>query len=223
MMGERRTTDGLAIVTTAGRAACIAQRCQAARLPARVLAVQEGPTWPVLRPPALLDTIGLAVEVLVRLLVHAPPAPLIALADPDAWRTLRLLALCPSVRLISADDIAPLHVWVRHLASMFPARSTPPAVWLIPAPPSLPLDPLVLSILAAIMASPSYTMAAAQCHVSESTIYRVLRATRTTLKLPHGAVAHYRPAELATLILDRLGADAPGIDDLPSRSRSVLR
>jgi hypothetical protein len=171
----------------------------------------------------LLDTIGLAVEVLVTLLVHAPPAPLIALADPDEWRTLRLLALCPSVRLVSADDIAPLRVWVRHLASMLPTRSTPPVVWLIPAPPPLPLDPLVLSILAAIMASPSYTMAAAQCHVSESTIYRVLRATRATLKLPHGTIARYRPAELATLILDRLGADAPGINDLPSRSRSVPR
>jgi hypothetical protein len=205
MIGERRTTDGLAIVTTTGRAACITQRCRAAQLPARVLAVQEGPAWPVLRPPALLDTIGLAVEVLVRLLVHAPPAPLIALADPHEWRTLRLLALCPAIRLVSADDIAPLRVWVRHLASMLPTRSTPPTAWLIPAPPPLPLDPLVLSILAAIMASPSYTMAAVQCHISESTIYRVLRATRTTLRLPHGTVARFRPAELAALILDRLG------------------
>jgi hypothetical protein len=222
MIQERRNSSGLAVVTTVGRAAQIERQTRATGIPTRILMVQDGPTWPVLRPPALLDTISLLPDVLVALLANTPPSPLIALADPVDWRALRLLALCPAVRLITADDTAALRMWVCHLASVLPPRATQATpVWLVPAPAPLALHPVLLSVLAALLSSPSYTIAAVQCQVSESTIYRVLRATRATLELPHGAVARFRPAELAARILDRLGADAPGINDLPSRSRSV--
>jgi hypothetical protein len=222
MIQERRNTTGLAVVTTVGRAAQIERLVRATEMSARILMVQDGPAWPMLRPPTLLDTIGLLPEVLVALLATSPPSPLVALADPADWRALRLLALCPAVRVIMADDMATLRRWVGHLASLLPRyRTRAEPVWLVPAPAPLPLHPLVLPVLAALLSSPSYTMAAVRCQVSESTIYRVLRTTRATLKLPPGAVARFRPAELAARILDRLGADAPVITDLPTHSRWV--
>jgi hypothetical protein len=237
MIHERRKTEGLAIVTA--RAEYIKPRCLAAGVAARALTVQEGPAWPEHRPPLVLDTVGLPVEVLVALLANPPKvkranyqtaarpaallveqarapkeatplAPLVALADADDWRTLRLLALCPAVRLIGPSDPAELRPWIRHLAMMQTLRRTAPApAWLISPPPPLRLDPLLLRALAALQVSPSVRIAAEQCDVSVSTMSRLLRATRAVLGMPPGDVSRFRPEEQAAMILARLGADSP--------------
>jgi hypothetical protein len=238
MIHERRTTEGLAIVTM--RAEYIKPRCLAAGIASRALTVQEGPAWPEHRPPVVLDTVGLAVEVLVALLADPPKvktlrankrsaapvsglpaalakaakdatplAPLVALADADDWRTLRLVALCPAVRLIGPADPAELRPWIRHLAIMQTLRRTGPApAWLISPPPPLRLDPLLLRALAALQVSPSVRIAAERCDVSESTMSRLLRATRGVLGMPPGDVSRFRPAEQAALILAQLGGFA---------------
>jgi hypothetical protein len=224
MIQERRTTDGVAIVTT--RAEYIKPRFLAAGIPARVLPVQDGPAWPAHRPPLVLDTIGLPVEVLVALLADPPNvsglpahawAPntastgvLVALADAGDWRALRLLALCLAVSLIAPDDPATLRPWIRQLATVqMPRRSQPMPVWLIPPPPPLRLAPLLLRALAALQTSPSIRLAAERCGVSESTMARLLRTTRGVLGMPPGTVSRFYPAEQAALILRRLGTDAP--------------
>jgi hypothetical protein len=238
MIDERRKTQGVAIVTA--RADYIKPRCHTAGIAARVLTVQEGPTWPEHRPPLVLDTVGLPVEVLVALLAdpprmkspkanyqtaarpaalpveqttapkNLPLAPLAALANAGDWRTLRLLALCPAVRLIGPADPADLRPWIRHLAMVQTLRRAAPApAWLISPPPSLRLDPLLLPVLAALQVSPSVRVAAEQCDVSESTMSRLLRATRGVLGMPPGDVSRFRPEEQAAMILARLGADSP--------------
>lgn len=254
MIDERRHQDGFAIITRRGRS--IAAQCASLALPARVLAVQDGPTWPevAFRPPVVLDTVGLPLTELVTLLAHpselkwphAPaslvarvagrpleavrssaPAvalvPLVALVDASDWRTLRLLPLCPAVCLISDADAPSLRLWARYLAEVIlPQRPEASPLWLVPEPPPLPgralnrvtprrnaLDPLLLPILAALCSSPSYMIAALRCDVSESTLSRVLRMTRSALSLPSGDVSRFAPSELAALILERLGADSP--------------
>ena len=148
--------------------------------------MQEGPAWPEHRPPVVLDTVGLPVEVLVVLLADPPKmksskanhqltvqvsaspaeqmrtlkevpfAPLAALADAGDWRALRLLALCPAVRLICPADPAELRPWIRHLAMMRTLRRIAPVpAWLISPPPPLRLDPLLLRALAALQVNPS--------------------------------------------------------------------
>ena len=82
MIQERRNRSGIAVVTTVGRAAQIERQTRATGIRARILIIQDGPAWPVLRPPALLDTISLLPEVVVALLANTPPSPVIALADP---------------------------------------------------------------------------------------------------------------------------------------------
>jgi hypothetical protein len=239
MIDERRKTQGVAIVTA--RAEYIKPRCLAAGIAARALTVQEGPAWPEYRPPLVLDTVGLPVEVLVALLADpprmkspkanersaaplsglpaelakaqkdaAPFAALVALADAEDWRTLRLLALCPAVQLICPADPLELRPWIRHLAMVQTLRRAAPApAWRISPPPSLRLDPLLLPALAALQVSPSVRAAAERCDVSESTMSRLLRATRGVLGMPPGDVSRFRPEEQAAMILARLGADLP--------------
>jgi hypothetical protein len=249
MIHERRTTEGLAIVTA--RADYIKPRCLAAGIAARALTVQDGPAWPEHRPPLVLDTIGLPVEVLVILLAdppklkmakyqtaahsvalpaeqrrapkHIPFAPLVALADASDWRTLRLLALCSAVRLIGPADPAELRPWIRHLAMMQTLRRTAPApAWLISPPPPLRLDPLLLRALAALQVSPSVRVAAEQCDVSVSTMSRLLRATRGVLGMPSGDVSRFRPEEQAAMILARLGADSSLVAKQTREGHSAL-
>lgn len=210
MIPTRRVTSGVAIVTTAARAASVRQRYDATGLVARVLVVQDGPSWPAHRPPVILDTIGLPVAILIGLLVNAPPAPLFALADRADWRTLRLLGLCGAVRLIAPDDALVTCRWMHYLQGTVAAQaSARTRVWILPAPPPLPLDPLLLPILAALPSSSSYAAAAACCPLSTSTLYRVLRVTRLALGLPAGTLERFGPPDLARLILDRLGMDSP--------------
>jgi hypothetical protein len=225
MIHERRKTEGVAIVTT--RAEYIKPRCLAAGIAVRALPVQDGPAWPAHRPPVVLDTVGLPTEVLVALLAEPPKVKLspvqtqsyaskdalfgvvVTLADAGDWRTLRLLALCFAVRLIASDDPATLRPWIQHLATMqIPRRALPMPIWLIPPPPLLRLDPLLLRALAALQASTSVRLAAERCGVSESTMSRLLRTTRGVLEIPPGDVSRFRPAEQAALILARLGADS---------------
>jgi hypothetical protein len=235
MTGERRQTEGVVVVTTTERALCVKQRFLATGVPVSVLPVQDGPAWPQLRPPLVLDTIGMPVEMLVVLL--ADPArvtsmpkeqservPMAALADPSDWRTLRLLILCPAVRLISADDLLSVRWWVRHLSSALPPRrpaSQPACLFAPPLPLPTPSnvepasaqsvlrDPFLLPLLAALLNCSTYAASAAWCHVSDSTLFRTLRELRATLGLPSGDVSRLAPADLAHLILERLSADSP--------------
>jgi hypothetical protein len=236
MMGERRQREGVAVVCgTIERASHVKQRFLAGGVLVRVLPVQDGPTWPQLRPPLILDTIGMPVEMLVMLL--ADPArvtsmsreqsglvPMAALADPRDWRTLRLLMLCPAVRLISADDQPTVRHWARHLSSALPSRRpvSGPACLFAPPPP-LPLagnvepasaqsvlrDPFLLPLLAALLNCSTYTASAAWCQVSDSTLFRTLRVVRVALELPPGDVSRLAPVDLAHVILERLSADSP--------------
>jgi hypothetical protein len=221
MTDERRRQLGVAIVTA--RPGLIKQCYRAAGFGARVLMVQAGPSWPEHRAPVVLDTIGLPLGELVALLANPPallpathqpiggrraPAtdvPLIAFAAAQDWRALRLLTLCPAVRLICPDDPAVLWRWLPHLGGAVAARADAPLIWLVAPPPALQLDPLLLPILAALPSAPSLRMVAARCAISESTLARVLRGTRTALGLPPGEVARFRPDELAALLLERLG------------------
>jgi hypothetical protein len=258
MIEQRRDIRGIAVVTTAARAASMKQLCAAASLPARVLAVQEGLTWPEARPPIVLDTVGMPLEMLITLLAYPPlvqkvpvsllhrarvaqgraasaaqavllgentePMPLGVLADPDDWRTLRLLPLCPSVRMVSSADQMVLRRWVRHLSgALTPRQSAHSLVWLFAPPPPVPTqlavdqaaarhilcDPLLLRVLAALPSSPSYMSVALRCKVSMSTLSRTLRAVRSALDLPPGDVSRFSPAELAAMIFERLDTDSP--------------
>lgn len=250
MIDKRRNIRGIAVVTTAARAASMKQLCAAASLPARVLAVQEGLTWPEVRPPIVLDTVAMPLEMLVALLANPPlvqkvsvapvhgaraaqamllgentePMPLGVLADPDDWRTLRLLPLCPSVRMVSSADQMVLRRWVRHLSGVLaPRQPAHSLVWLFAPPPPVPTqlavdqaeamrvlrDPLLLRVLAALPSSPSYTSVAVRCKVSTATLARTLRAVRSALDLPPGDVSRFSPAELAAMIFERLEIDSP--------------
>ncbi len=245
------------VVTTIERASRVKEHFLAGGVSARVLSVQNGPAWPQLRPPLVLDTIDMPVEMLVALLanppmvkksfasmvdlpraaqVSTPPAarammpkeraelvPMGALADPRDWRTLRLLMLCPSVRLISADDLLIVWRWARHLSSALAPRhlASEPA-YLFTPPPPIPIqhhaapaaqlvlrDPFLLPLLAALLHCPTYTMIAARCDMSDSKLSRRLRVIRAALGLPPGDVSRLAPVDLAHVILERLSADSP--------------
>ena len=231
---ERRERRGVAIVTMRSN---IKWRYESAGIPNGIYSVQDGNTWPDHRPPLVLDTIGMPLSILVALLADPPRMkqaqpdvttrssadapmsklqdkplclPFIAFADPHDWRTLRLLKLCPTVQLVCADDPETFRRWLPHLAGMLLTRSGNPSDgWLVDPAPELNLDPLLLAALAVLPSSPSLRVAAERCGVSESTMARMLRATKATLGLPRGDVSRFRPDELAAIILDRLGADAP--------------
>jgi hypothetical protein len=254
MTGDRRQMEGVAVVSgTTERASRVKERFLAAGVSARVLPVQDGPAWPEIRPPLILNTIGMPIEMLVALLANPPvikrssasvvdqapiaqprtlPAiratmlrehvelvPIGALADPSDWRTLRLLMLCPAVRLISADDLLMVRRWARHLSSAFPPLrpASEPACLVAPPPPlstqpaaqSVLRDPFLLPLLAALLDCPTYTTAAMWCNVSHSTLFRTLREVRAALGLPSGDVSRLAPAGLARMILERLSADSP--------------
>ncbi len=238
------------VVTTIERASRVKEHFLAGGVSARVLSVQDGPAWPQLRPPLVLDTIDMPVEMLVALLASPPVVkkssasvvdraraaqprtlprgraelvPMGALADPSDWRTLRLLILCPAVRLISADDLPTVRRWARHLSSALPPHrpASEPACLFAPPPPlptqlhvepaaqSLLRDPFLLPLLAALLNCPTYMAVAARCNVSDSKLSRRLRDVRAALGLPSGDVSRLVPAELAAIILERLSADSP--------------
>ncbi len=253
MTGDRRYMEGVVVVTTTERASRVKQRFLTGNVSARVLPVQDGPAWPQLRPPLILDTIDMPVEMLVALLANPPvikrssasvvdqaptaqprtlPAtratmlrehvelvPIGALADPRDWRTLRLLMLCPAVRLISADDLSLVRRWAYHLSSTLPPRRRASEPACLFAPPSpLPMqqaaqsvlrDPLLLPLLAALLSCPTYAAIAARCGVSDSQLSRRLRVVRTALGLPAGDRSRPAPADLARMILEYLSADSP--------------
>ena len=233
---ERRKQRGVAIVSVRGS---IKWRYESAGNPNGVYSVQDGNTWPAHRPPVVLDTIGMPPQILVDLLANPPQvkkeqslydlrlpvfsepqaskllekpqyAPFIALAHPCDWRALRLLKLCPTVQLVCPDEPAKFQRWLRHLDAIVPTRTGASlTAWMLDPAPDLKLDPLLLPALAALRVAPSIRSAAERCEVSESTMARMLRVTRATLGLPPGDASRFRPDELAEIILDRLGADAP--------------
>lgn len=214
-------------------------RYESAGIPNRTYPVQDGNRWSEYRPPLVLDTIGMPLPMLVDLLAHPPQVPneqryhdqwwpissdaalrispdttqyvpLIALAHPSDWRTLRLLKLCPTVQLVFPDDPTRLRRWLPHLDTIVLTRSgTLLKGWLIEPAPDLKLDPLLLPALAALRVSPSLRIAAERCEVSESTMARMLRGTKAILGLPPGDVSRFRPDVLAAIILNRMGTDAP--------------
>lgn len=222
MLPERRIQMGIVVVTKRPRQ--VGVHCQAAGLPARVLSVQSGPAWPELRPPVLLDTIGLPVEELVALLARPPRlsaapgdraaerpfAPVMALADPADCCVLRLLGLCPAVELVCAESPQGLARWLAYLEQRVVARSRGgQTIWLIEPPADAPLEPALLSILAALLVSPSYSDVAAHCGLSDSTLYRTLRAIRTGLGLPTSTTGRLEPADLFRRIIERLADPQP--------------
>lgn len=214
MITERRTKRGVAIVSARPS---VKWRYECAGVPNGIYSVQDGNTWPDHRPPVVLDTIGMAVQTLVALLACPPRVaaahqhvPLLALADPFDWRVLRLLNLCPAVRLVCPDDPTTLQRWLQHLDGIVPARTGAAlSGWMLDPAPDLNLDPLLLPALAALPSSPSIRAAAERCAVSESTMARLLRVTKARLGLPPGDVSRFRPDDLAATILDQLGADSP--------------
>lgn len=223
---ERRKEPGVAIVTV--RPSYIKAICALADLPSRPLLVQPGPSWPTHRPPVVLDTIGLPIADLVALLAAPPQAqqatlpkpgsaclrpctdyePLIALADPNDLRVLRLLRMCPAVQLICPEDAAKLKRWLPHFGNGLPMPGGN-RVWLVEKPAEPPLDPLLLAALAALATSPSVNAAAEKCGVSPSTMARMLRNIKQALGLPSGGISRFRPEELAAAILGRLSARSP--------------
>ena len=216
-----RQRHGVAIVTA--RPLPIKALYGDAGLPSRPLLVQPGPSWPEHGAPVVLDTIDLPASELVALLADPPQAnrpaavrsglqakpnymPLIAFARPNDWRTLRLLGLCSSVRLICPGDPTQLSRWISHIEAAVSVRpGLSPAAWLVEPPPALKLDRLLLPALAALPYAASLRIAAERCAVSESALARMLRTTKATLGLPPGDVCRFKPDELAALILDRLG------------------
>lgn len=162
---DRRQESGVAIVTVRSS---VKRRYDSAGVPNGVYAVQNGNTWPDSRPPLVLDTIGMSVQMLVELLANPPTVknkllqpishlcsdpqantlqekpqfvPLIALADPHDWRALRLLKLCPTVQLVCPDDPGKFRRWLVHFDSMVFMRSDDLLNgWLVDPAPDLKLD-----------------------------------------------------------------------------------
>lgn len=201
-MGHQWTAS---VVAVSRRATAFKQHCCAAQLSLNVLAVQDGPAWPQLCSPVLLDMHGIADSDLLQLLAHPPTVPLLVLADPARYRALTLLALTPTVRMVCAD----LHIlarWIPLLPMAIDAPHAPP-LWLMPKPLLPPLDPQFVPVLAALWCSSSYRSAATRCGLSESTLYRIVRSSRTVLQLPAGAVTRFSPHDLAICMFERLCAD----------------
>lgn len=248
-LADRRKQPGMAIVTVRSG---IKWRYESAGVPNRVYRVQNGNTWPNYRPPLVLDTIGMPAQMLVDLLADPPKvqdeqpetatqaaiknpqtnklqeksqfAPLIALADPHDWRALRLLKLCPMVQLVCPDDPLAFRYWLPNFDSIVLTRSGDPlAGWLVDPAPDLKLDPLLLAALAVLPLSPSTRVAAERCGVSDSTMARMLRLTKTMLKIPPGEISRFRPEEVAAIILDRLGSDSPTIECRAMRYQAVYK
>jgi hypothetical protein len=207
---ERRREPGIALLTQRGKT--LIPRLQEAGVPNRLILLQDSEDpLPAIRPPLLLDTVGLALPDLIAVLlaVQSRLIATLALVNPSNIQLLRLLPLCAAVRVIVSDaiDLAYLTPFIRHLDDTPQRGAVPPPVWVgLSAPPQLTpaLSPQMLRLLNELSCCKDHDMVAEACGMSRATLMRLLADTRKALNMPAGTRARYRPPVLATAILAAL-------------------
>lgn len=181
-------------------------RLMALNMPARWIDPAMPPPFPPLRPPLVLDTVGMSEAELLTLLVQLAATELatIALVAADDRHTAVLTSLCSSIIMSIADSTADIH-WRRvvRLSRWQPQRdlSAPMATIGLPPLPTIAV-PDTLRILAACTA-PTWQAVALQCSMHRTTLYRrkldLCRAVG--IPLPLSALPNaFRAAILSALV-----------------------
>lgn len=214
---ERRTALGVAVLSM--KTPTVISTLQQVGIAYRALLVQERCVLPKMRPPIVLDTIGMSPLDLARVLDNMAAGrvdgcktgawfPTIAVADPLAYAHHRLLACCPAVVAVMAapGDPRTLPLLVRWLGSSAADVRTGP-LWYDLAKPALPDPPPDLcGLLVALAGAAKLHDAAAAFNVSRATFFRRLDTVCDALALTRPQPGHPAARWVVTL-LDAL--DAP--------------
>lgn len=226
---ERRSHQGIAVISL--RRVELTRRLKAAHAPFRHIVPQLGPTLvPELRPPLLLDTIGMPLPMLVAILWELSRArnimPTLALVPPDQPGLARLIALPRSVHALVADDVTDetLGLWARmaHLIERRPGSMAPVEVGMPMTSagmvnlPAYTLD--ALHALSPFGGKPPATMteAAQRAGISRRLFCYQLAAIRAVVGIPSDR--RYRPPALASTIC---AAIAAGDGAMPRQSSLI--
>ncbi len=208
---ERRYHQGIAVISL--RRVELTRRLKAAHTPFRHIVPQLGPTLvPELRPPLLLDTIGMPLPMLVAILWELSRArnimPTLALVPPDQPSLARLTTLPLSVHALVADDVTDetLGLWVRmaHMIGRRPGSLAPVEVGMPTASVgTLNLPAYTLDVLHALSpfggrAPANMTEAAQRVDMSRRLFCYQLAAIRAVIGIAPDR--RYRPAALASAI-----------------------
>lgn len=208
---ERRTMQGVAVISV--KKSAITSTLERIGIPYRTLLLQEGGALPPMRLPILLDPLGLRLLELARTLDNlasgrmqawkaGTPIPVITLSAPAAYAQQRLLACCPAVVAVIAEQIDPQALPMclqRFGQGGFEPTHGP--LWFGLAQPPLPMPrPDLNGLLIALSSAPKLHDVAAAWHVSRATFFRRLDPICAALAIerpPPGC-----PAErwLATLL-----------------------
>ena len=220
---ERRYHQGIAVISL--RRVELSRRLKAANVLFRHMIPQLGPTLvPELRPPLLLDTIGMPLPMLVAILWELSRArhimPTLALVPPDQPLLARLAALPLSVHALVADDVTDetLGLWARtaHIIGRRPGSLAPVEVGIpLTSAGKLNLPAYTLDVLHALSPfggrSPVNMVEAAQrVDMSRRLFCYQLAAIRAVVGIPPDR--RYRPAALASAIYAGIASgdvDAP--------------
>jgi hypothetical protein len=167
--------------------------------PARTISLIDEPLPLLPLPlPFILDTTGLTIPDLARLLHHLRECPLVALVEPQAYGRQMLVSLVPSLlAVVSLHLEPPVMAPLLHLVTN--GRVLSPFWCGIAPPPRLLNDPDLLPIFAALPNAATMRDVANIVGFTERTVRRKLARARIALDLLPGKVAHYPPPVLATL------------------------
>lgn len=208
---KRRGAAGVAVVTTPKSA--IVPILERIGLPHRTLLVQESGALPLMRPPILLDTLGLRPLVLARVLdnlaggrLHGwkagQPIPTIAIVGVRAYAHQRLLACSPAIAAVISEQVNPLTLPVcMHHIEHGPIDQRHGPLWFGLSAPGLPEPrPDLCGLLLALGSAAKLHDVAAAWHVSRATFFRRLDAVCAALGLARPAPGCPAERWLATLL-----------------------
>jgi hypothetical protein len=171
-----------------------------------------GELLPALRPPLVLDTVGLEPTLLAAVLAElheaCPPLPTLALVASDDYLAQRLVPLCAAIAAVVADTQlawVPLLLRDPGLVSMARPAAVAPATLGVSPPPRRGLEPAVLGLLAALPTARTVTEAATLSRSTPRTVYRRLHQARVALDVTRSpGTKRLTPPELATKLIAAL-------------------
>jgi hypothetical protein len=208
---ERRTALGVAVLSI--KTPPVISTLQQAGIAYRALLVQEHGGLPKMRPPVVLDTIGMSPLDLARVLDNMAAGrvdggktvaslPTIAVADALAYAHHRLLACCPAIVAVMAAPGNPetLPLLVRWLGSSTADVRTGPLWYDLVKPPLPDPPPDLCGLLIALAGAAKLHDAAAAFNVSRATFFRRLDTVCDALALTRPQPGHQADRWLETLL-----------------------